>query len=124
MFCLVAGMMLSSACAKEIQHENKGNAMKNETHPGTVTMITVFEESSKEVPVEEVPETSRFVYFIDDVETSDPESATRAVPIVEVRMFSLDDEGNLVPPDQATTIRIKEYGPEGEFLRTTRMVRD
>ena len=87
-------------------------------------MVDVFHQTSKITPVGDVPENQRFVYLKGDVETHDPHEATKRVPIVEVRMFSLDEAGNLVAPDHAKTIRIQELGPDMRPIRSTTMYRD
>jgi hypothetical protein len=92
-------------------------------HPGTVTMVNVYEKTERTVPITEVPPNKRFVYLKDGVEISDPSQATELVPIVRVEMFSLDDDGNLVPPDLATKLWVKEFGPEKRPLRLTTMIR-
>jgi hypothetical protein len=45
------------------------------------------------------------------------------VPIVEVRMVSVDARGNLVPKGSAAKLVIYEIGPEDRPLRHTTMVR-
>ncbi len=92
-------------------------------HPGTIRMVEVQTETSRDVPIADVPEAQRFVYLKDGIETSNPAEATERVPIVEVRMISVDARGNLVPKEQATKLVIHEFGPEGRALRHTTMVR-
>ena len=87
-------------------------------------MIDMFTHEVRVVPVGDVPESQRFVYFKDTLESTSSEGATRGVPVVEVRMFSLDAEGRLVAKAQASRIRILEMVPDGQTLRTTLMLPD
>ncbi|MEP6502487.1 MAG: hypothetical protein ABJD97_04110 [Betaproteobacteria bacterium] len=91
-------------------------------HPGEVRMVDMFTHEVKIVPATDVPEGQRFVYYKDDLELTSPDGATRAVPVVEMRMFSLDGAGHLVPKAQASRLRILEIGPDGDTLRTTLLV--
>jgi hypothetical protein len=93
-------------------------------HPGTLRVLDFFHKTSTVSPVAEVPESKRFVYLKDGVETHDPAAATERVPIVEVHLISLDASGKLVPTDEAATIRIKEFGPDQRPLRSTTMRRE
>jgi hypothetical protein len=88
-------------------------------HPGTLRVLNFFHNSSTVTPVDEFPESKRFVYLKDGVETDDQAEATERVPIVEMHLISLDATGKLVPSDQAATIRIKEFGPDHRPLRST-----
>ncbi len=87
-------------------------------------MVEVFAGTAREVRLEDVPESQRFVYLKDGVETSDPAEATERIPIVEVRMISIDERGHLVSKDDAAKLIIEERGPEGRPLRHTTMVRN
>lgn len=94
-------------------------------HPGSIRMVEVQTDTSRDVPVDEVPEERQFVYLTKDgVETSDPEEATERVPVVEVRMISVDARGNLVPKESATKLVIYEIGPDDRPLRHTTMIRN
>ena len=93
-------------------------------HPGSIRMVEVQAETSRDVPIDEVPEDRRFVYLKDGVETGNPAEATERVPIVEVRMISVDARGNLVPKGSAAKLVIYEIGPEDRPLRHTTMVRN
>lgn len=86
-------------------------------------MVNVQANTSKNVPVDEVPHAQQFVYLKDGIETTDESEATERIPIVEVRMISVDERGALVPTDSATRLVIHELGPEGRALRHTTMVR-
>jgi len=93
-------------------------------HPGSIRMVEVQAETSRDVPIDEVPEDRRFVYLTKEgVETADPTEATERVPIVEVRMISIDASGNLVPKGSAAKLVIYEIGPDDRPLRHTTMVR-
>jgi hypothetical protein len=93
-------------------------------HPGKIKMVDSFHRTSKMVSIEDVPENQRFVYLKGDVETHDPSEATERVPILEVHMLSSDDRGNLVSPETAKIVRIKEFGPDMRPLRSTIMRRE
>lgn len=93
-------------------------------HPGSIRMVEVQADTSRDVPIDEVPEDRRFVYLKDGVETYNPDEATERVPIVEVRMVSVDQRGNLVPKDQAARLVVYEIGPDNRPLRHTTMVRN
>jgi hypothetical protein len=75
-------------------------------HPGTVLVEDLFRKTSKVTPVAEMPESRRFVYLKDGAATHDPAEATERVPVVEVHVISVDEMGNLVPAEQAHTVRI------------------
>lgn len=96
--------------------------MTDVKHPGTIKMTNVFENTTKEKSIKDIPETKWFAYLKDGTETLDKEQATEIVPIVEVRMLSLDEKGNLVSTKEASTVKIKEYGPDERFLRSTTMI--
>lgn len=93
-------------------------------HPGKIKLIELYSNSVREVSADDVPEHSRFVYLKDGVETHDPQEATERIPIVEEHMMSLDAHGNLVPKEQATRIRIKQFGPGQRPLRDTTLVKN
>lgn len=93
-------------------------------HPGTIRMTEEYAKTAREVPIAEVPEARRFVYLKDGKETTNPAEATERVPIVLVRMLSLDERGNLVAKEVATKVVIHEFGPEGRPLRHTTMTRN
>lgn len=97
-------------------------AMPLASHPGTVKMVDMFTHETQALPADAVPPERRFVYFKDGLEISGADGATKAVPIVEVRMFPLDAQGQLVAKDKAARIRVLELGPEGQTLRTTLML--
>jgi hypothetical protein len=92
-------------------------------HPGKIKMMDLFHRTSKIVSIEDIPENRRFVYLKDGVETHDPSEATERVPIVEVQMLSSDERGNLVSPENAKLVEIKEFGPDMRPLRSTIMRR-
>lgn len=97
--------------------------MKFPPHPGTIKMVDLSTGTAKEVPYEQAPERSRFVYLNKDgSEASDPEKAVERVPIVLVEMMPTDGHGHLVPRDEATMIRIQEFGPNRRPLRSTTLV--
>jgi hypothetical protein len=93
-------------------------------HPGKIKMVDLFHRTTKVVAIGEVPENRRFVYLKGKVETHDPDEATERVPIVEVHMLSSDERGNLVSPDTAKFVEIKEFGPDMRPLRSTIMRRE
>lgn len=97
--------------------------MEPPVHPGTVKMVNVFEKTSKIIPVSEFPKHKRFVYFKDGAVTDKADEATEAVPVVETRMLSTDAEGKLVSVKKAVKMRIEEFGPGGQPLRWTIMVK-
>jgi len=99
-------------------------SMELPNHPGIVKMVNMFDGSLQEIPIADIPEDKRFVFLKDDLEVTGAEEATEIVPIVEVSMSPLDDQGNLVPMEEASTIRIQEFGPERRPLRLTIMLRD
>jgi hypothetical protein len=102
----------------------RGRTMKTfPPHPGTIKMVDVYAKTSREVPAEEVPERGRFVYLKDGIETENKSEATERVPIVEVEMLSLDEEGHLVSKEVATKVRMNEFGPQHKLLRSTTMVK-
>jgi hypothetical protein len=93
-------------------------------HPGTVRVLDVSGQTSKDTPVAEMPESQRFVYLKDGVTTYDPDEATERVPVVEVHLIGMDEQGNPVPAEQARTIRKKEFGPGHRPLRSTTLRRE
>ncbi|HEY9029445.1 MAG TPA: hypothetical protein VIP05_34480 [Burkholderiaceae bacterium] len=88
-------------------------------HPGAVRMVDEYTHEVRVVPLSQVPESQRFVFYKGDEEIASADGATRAVPIVEVRMFSLDADGKLVDKAHAARLRIIEIGPGHQPLRTT-----
>lgn len=92
-------------------------------HPGSIRMVDVQAGTSRDMPIDQVPEDQRFVYLKDGVETRSASEATERVPIVEVRMVSVNKRGDLVPKEQAAKLVVYEIGPEGRPLRHTTMVR-
>jgi hypothetical protein len=93
-------------------------------HPGQIRIVDLFRGTSKMAPIADVPESRRFVYLKNGIETHDPSEATERVPIVEVRMLSLNERGNLVAPEIAYKVRIDEFGPDNRPLRSTIMRRE
>jgi hypothetical protein len=91
-------------------------------HPGIVRMVDRFHQTTKEIPVAQVPAANRFVYYKGKVRTENATEATERIPIVVVEMMPLDAKGNLVPPESAATIQVSEFGPNRRPLRTTTMV--
>lgn len=93
-------------------------------HPGSIRMKEMYTGTERVVPISEVPEAQQFVWLKGGIETANKAEATERVPIVEVRMISIDERGNLVPKEEATQLVIHEFGPEGRALRHTTMVRN
>ena len=92
-------------------------------HPGTVRMVDAYTHEVRVLALSEVPEHQRFVFFRGDEAIGSAVDATRAVPIVEVRMFPLDANGKLVDKARAVRLRIVELGPDQSPLRTTLMLK-
>lgn len=83
-------------------------------HPGTITYRADDGRPDRVVPVEEVPEASRFVHLDrDGRQTHDPAQAAARVPIVEVEMVGASNP--------AGPRSIVEYGPGRRFLRSSYM---
>jgi len=98
--------------------------MKKRTHehPGTIRMVDLSRGTTRDKPIDEVPEEQRFVYLKDGAATQDPNEATEVVPVVLVEMMAVDKSGKLVPPEKANKIFIREFGPDRRPLRSTTMV--
>lgn len=112
-----------SACAVRGEESTAAKeAVMN--HPGTIRFVDVYENRVREVPAEQVPLNKRFVFLRNGVEVESASVADEVVPIVEVRMRSLNRNGELVAPEHAETIRIEEIGPAGRPLRWTQMKKD
>ncbi len=74
------------------------------THPGTITFINGDTNEVISVkPAADLPETMRFATTHDG-----------AVPVVKVVMRTMDKDSR----------EIVDYGPNGEFLRSTIQIRD
>lgn len=117
---LVAGAQPASSSRPASAAEPTASAtMPLMNHPGDVRMVDEYTREVRVVPLSQVPESQRFVFYKGDEEIASAEGATRAVPIVEVRMFSLDAHGKLVDKAHAARLRIIEIGPDGQPLRTT-----
>lgn len=90
-------------------------------HPGKIKVVEFFSKTTEMKSPDEFPESGQFVYLKNGVETYDPNEATERIPIVEVHVLPLNDQGNLVDPKDATSMIIKQFGPEQRPLRSTTM---
>ncbi|MFO0588091.1 MAG: hypothetical protein U0441_11150 [Polyangiaceae bacterium] len=90
-------------------------------HPGTIRMVEVPSGPVRVIPADEVPETSRFVWFRDGEETLDADEATERVPVLEVHIHTVDAAGSPSPRASAAKIVVEEFGPGGRFLRRSEM---
>ena len=72
-----------------------------EPHPGIQLDTRHWDASLREVAVDTVPADHRFI---------------DGVPVLEVRMLSTNDRGEVVPPEMATRIEISQRGPGGREL--------
>ena len=94
-------------------------------HPGKIKMVDLSTGSEKDVPYEQAPDHSRFVYLDKNgAETFDLKQAVERIPIVLVEMMPVDDHGNLTQRDKAKMLRIEEFGPERRPLRSTTLLPD
>lgn len=93
-----------------------------EEHPGMIRIVDVYDQTTREIPIDKVPANRRFVYLRHGVEVSIPAEATSRYPIVEIRMISIDLHGNLVSREHAAKLVVEEYGPKGRPLRHTTMI--
>ncbi len=91
-------------------------------HPGQIKMIEEFDGATRMVNASEVPETHRFMFLDAKGQETDPQAAVSRIPIVVVKMFSTDGQGNLVPKKRAKQLRVLEFGPDGQVLRSTVLV--
>jgi len=125
--CLTAALisiLTGVGCGAEQAQKGKKQSMILTSHPGKIKFVDLFTNTSWDVPVEDIPDRNRFVYLKNGTETANQDDATERVPIVEVEMLPLDKEGNLVSKDKATTIQIREFGPNRQPLRSSTMVKD
>jgi hypothetical protein len=90
--------------------------------PVTIRMVDMFTKETKEVPAETVPDSRRFVFRRQGLDVTNRDQADEILPIMEIRMFPLDERGRLVPKTRAKKIRIEEFGPNEMKLRWTTMV--
>ena len=85
--------------------------------------LTNHVQPTGDVPIDEVPEAQRFVYLKDGLETGNPAEATERVPIVEVRMISVDVRGNLIArSDTGSTPRRSKAARAATISRCLRSV--
>jgi hypothetical protein len=98
--------------------------MAQTNQPATIKIATVALKKTEVVTSDSVPESDRLV-MIDDqgIETHDPKQAKETIPVVEIRVVTLNGKGELVAPDQAHTMRILLYGAGERLLRSTTMVK-
>jgi hypothetical protein len=86
-------------------------------HPGTIVLVDRGTGEEEERPADEFPASQQFVYLKNGEETIVPAEATDRIPIVRIETIPLDAQGNLVPREQATQMRVLEFGPDDQRLR-------
>jgi hypothetical protein len=92
-------------------------------HPGTIVLVDRAAGTEEARPADEFPELQRYLYLKDGQETLQPETATERIPIVRIETVPLDARGQLVPREQATEMRVTEFGPDNRRLRLRMRVR-
>jgi hypothetical protein len=93
-------------------------------HPGTILIVDESTGDVVLVNVEKIPEEEQFVYIDKDQRTThDKAQAVRRIPIVEIRMLSLDANNEVVPPHQGTTMYVSAYGKRQRLLRSLTLIR-
>jgi len=122
--------IITTACTNNLEKKastkpkKEAKTMAFPKHPGTIKMVTMLDNSIEIEPLSEVPERHRFVYYNNkNFKVDNKEEAVRAVPIVEVRMYSKDGD-KLVPKDKASVIWIEMYDSDGNIIDTHTMWRD
>lgn len=89
-------------------------------HPGQITTFYAWNKTSKTEAAAGFPETLKWKYYAaDGSETADKTSAKYRVPVVEVRIVSVNTRGEPVDPQHAARLSIDSYGPDHRFLSHT-----
>ncbi|MBP0617330.1 hypothetical protein [Jiella mangrovi] len=93
-------------------------------HPGTVEIMTAFSGEVENIPHDSLPPEQQFVMLTrHGIETNDVSQAEKFVPVVKIKIFSHDENGRLVDPQDAKSIRILEYDKDNKLIRSTTMRR-
>lgn len=92
-------------------------------HPGTIKFITMLDKTEEIEKISEIPEINQFVYYDDKNVKVSKKDAVKAIPILEVRMYSKAG-GVLVPKDKASYIWLEMYDENGNIIDTQTMWRD
>ena len=89
-------------------------------HPGQITTYYAWNKTSKTEAASGFPDSLKWKYYAQDgSETTDTKSAKYRVPVVEVRIVSVDSNGAPVDPQHAARLSIDAYGPDHKFLSHT-----
>ena len=89
-------------------------------HPGQITTFYAWNKTSKTEAATSFPDTLKWKYYAQDgSETADIKSAKYRVPVVEIRIVSVDSKGVPVDPQHAARLSIDTYGPDRKFLSHT-----
>lgn len=117
----LAGMGLAALMGTAVLGDSTMEMMP--PHPGQIKMVEEHDGSVRMLDASTVPDRQRFVYLdVNGIEVDSPDKAVSRIPIIEVRMFSTDGEGHLVPKSRAKKLRIIEMGPDHRVLRSTVLV--
>ncbi len=89
-------------------------------HPGQITTFYAWNKTSKTEAASDFPDSLKWKYYAQDgSETANMGSAKYRVPVVEVRIVSVNGKGVPVDPQHASRLSIDSYGPNHRFLSHT-----
>lgn len=87
-------------------------------HPGTLTIRSLWNKSEVKESSESWPDGNIFFCWNEKDEVVSRNKAKWCVPLVEFETLSVDEAGKPVPPNHASFISRKEYGPNHTFVRS------
>ncbi len=96
-------------------------------HPPPVpadSTVLIVELHSKERKTEAFANLPDHIRYKRKILTCDGKPREVVVPVAEIRLSIVDDAGNPVPKELATSMLIEYMDRDGNVLETTRMVKD
>lgn len=87
-------------------------------HPGRITLRYLWNQSERIDNAADWPESITFFCLNENHERVARDQATWCIPLVEFETFSVDENGNPVPPRDASFIERFEYGPDHTLIRS------
>jgi hypothetical protein len=119
---LLCGCMATTGATNMKQHFPPGAQDPKSPHPGTISAIFSWNNSTEAWTISDLPESFYFRCFDASGKPTARAHAAWCIPLVEVETVSVDENGKPVAPKDADSVSISEYGPGHTFIEHTQSV--
>lgn len=90
------------------------NLAKKSIHPREIIEVDMFSKKAKANPATDYPESIRFMEVVDN-------ENTKLIPIAEIRVYTFNSKGELVPKEKAESMLIEYLDANKKVIHSTRM---